>query len=245
MAFVHDLAAEEILHVTKELVKHRGRLALPMLLPTILVETRLQIAIFGVRDCHREIILVERKTGLLTKWDSSEAVSDMRRKRPIQNPAETVDFNVITADLTSVKSKLAYAEYLCEIWSPKLVAFDRINSHTVESVPVGADRERLSNIHRGLRDEINFHLTSLEATQLRAKYLSKRAEAQAQTRDNALALRDNANLKTITEDQRRIALAATSNIYRVLGSWHVSSRKRLPMIDGEFLDDATVRGSHE
>ncbi|RYP02351.1 hypothetical protein DL764_005833 [Monosporascus ibericus] len=187
-----------------------------MLLPTILVETRLQTAIFGVRDCHREIILVERKTGLLTKWDSSEALSDMRKKRLIQNPAETADFNAITADITSVKSKLAYAEYLCEIWSPKLVAFDRINSHLVESVPAEADGGRLMNIHRGLQDEINFHLTSLEATQLRAKYLSKRAEAQVQTilsliaqRDNALALRDNANLKTITEDQRRIALAAT------------------------------------
>ncbi|RYP51907.1 hypothetical protein DL768_002875 [Monosporascus sp. mg162] len=232
MAFVHGLAAEEILHVTRELAKHRGRLALPMLLPTILVETRVQVAIFGVRDCHREIVLVAEKTGLLTKWDSSEALSDMRKNHSIQNPAETVDFNAVTADITSVKSKLAYVEYLCEIWSPKLVAFDCINSHTVQSVPAESARERLVNINRGLQDEINFHLTSLEGMQVRAKHLSKRAEAQVQIvstssvnsrhiakpakilsliaqRDNALALRDNANLKTITEDQRRIALAAT------------------------------------
>ncbi|RYP61761.1 hypothetical protein DL769_007567 [Monosporascus sp. CRB-8-3] len=242
MAFVHDLTAKEVLHVTRELAKHRGRLALPMLLPTILVETRLQTAIFGVRDCHREIILVERKTGLLTKWDSSEALSDMRKKRSIQNPAETVDFNIITADITSVKSKLTYTEYLCEVWSPKLVAFDRINSRMVESVPAEADRERLLTIHRGLHDEIHFYLTSFEGVHLRAKYLSKRAEAQVQTvskpsaesghiakpakifsliaqKDNALALRDNANLKTITEDQRRIALAAT----RHSASMHVIS----------------------
>lgn len=34
--------------VTKELEKHRGRLGLPMLLPMILVETRLQTAVLGV-----------------------------------------------------------------------------------------------------------------------------------------------------------------------------------------------------
>ncbi|RYP09268.1 hypothetical protein DL765_008493 [Monosporascus sp. GIB2] len=213
MAFVHDLTAEEIRQVTRELAKHRGSIALPMLLPTILVEPRLQIAIFGVRDCHREIILVERKTGLQTKWNWTEA---LQKKPAIQNPAETVDFNLITADISSAKSKLAYAEYLCEAWSPKLATFDRINSRIVESVPAVADRERLLNIHRGLQDEISFHLTSLENVQLRAKYLSKRAEAQIQVilsliaqRDNALALRDNANLKTITEDQRRVAIAAT------------------------------------
>ncbi|RYP91092.1 hypothetical protein DL770_002796 [Monosporascus sp. CRB-9-2] len=220
-----------------------------MLLPTILVETRLQTAIFGVRDCHREIILVERKTGLLTKWDSSEASSDMRKKRSIQNPAETVDFNVITADITSVKSKLAYVEYLCESWSPRLVAFDRINSHMVESVQAEADRERLLKIHRGLQDDINFDLTSFESARLRAKYLSKRAEAQVQIvstssvnsrhiakpakilsliaqRDNALALRDNANLKTITEDQRRIALAAIR---------HSASMQIIAVITAVFL----------
>ncbi|RYP29446.1 hypothetical protein DL767_006715 [Monosporascus sp. MG133] len=234
MAFVHDLTAERILRVTRELAKHRGRLALPMLLPTILVEAPLQTAIFGVRDCHREIILVEQKTGLWTKWDSSEALSDMRKARSIQNPAGPVDFNAITADITSVKSKLAYVEYLCEVWSPKLVAFDRINSHTVESAPAEADGGRLVNVHRRLQNEINFHLTTLEGTQLRAKYLSKRADAQAQIAQRIYAdnIRDNCRV-------------SPSNICGVLGCWYVSSSKRLPIIDGEFLEGGAVRGSHE
>lgn len=176
-AFIHGLAAEEMQHVTKELEKHRGRLALPMTLPTILVSTRLRTAMLGVRDCHREIVQVERKTGLLTKWDSIEPLSGMRHR----SQTEAIDFNAITADITSVTSKLAYAEYLCEIWLPKIAVFDRINCRMLEAVPAGSEQERLSGINRGFQDEIALLQTTQEGVQLRAKYISKRAQAQVQT----------------------------------------------------------------
>lgn len=175
------------------------------------------------------------KTGLLTKWDSSEPLSDLRKNWPLRNP-ETIDFNAITADITSVTSKLAYTEYLCEFWAPKLTIFDSINCRTLDAVSASDDKERLLKINRRFQDDIVFLQSTLEGVQLRAGYTSKRAQAQVQTvsirvplgvvcfvtdrikifsliaqKDNAIALRDNAHLKTIAEEQKRIALAASQD----------------------------------
>lgn len=235
-AFVHGLTIEEMNYMAEELSKCRERLAFPTLLLTVLVETRVQTAIIGVRDCHREIIQVEVKTGLLTKWDSSKPLSEMRRKQPLLN-LETIDFNTITADITSVTSKLAYTEYLCEFWTPKLIAFDRINNGMLEAASAGDDKDRLLKINRGFQDDLALLRSTLEGVKLRAGYTSKRAQAQVQTvsarvlilrrggfvtettkifsliaqKDNAIALRDNAHLKTIAEEQKRIALAASQD----------------------------------
>lgn len=151
-----------------------------MLLPMILVETRLQTAMLGVRDCHQTIVQVELNTGLLTKWDSSKPSTAMQQKRPPLNP-ETIDFNTITADITSVTSKLAYTEYLCEFWAPKLVAFDRINCRMLEAISPSERKDKLVKINQGFQDDIALLQNTIEGVQLRARYTSKRAQAQVQT----------------------------------------------------------------
>ena len=208
-ALVHGLTGPEARHLAGELSTaarcQRGWLALPMLLPLLLVRTRLQTAMFGVRDCHRAVFGVECRTGLRTRWDSScepPSLLPMRQGNNTTNnntsnnppPPAMVDFNAVTADITSVASKLAYAEYLCEIWGPKIAAFDDINRRVLgtalEEGGQGGrgDGDGNDDEDHGLvrsldafRDETVLLQSTVESVQLRARYMSKRAQAQVQT----------------------------------------------------------------
>lgn len=173
-----------------------------MLLPLLLVRTRLQTAMFGVRDCHRAVFGVECRTGLRTRWDSSCEPPSLLPLRQGSNtttnnplpPPDTVDFNAVTADITSVASKLAYAEYLCEIWGPKIAVFDDINRRVLgtalEEGGQGSRGDGDGNDDDGhglvrsldaFRDETVLLQSTVESVQLRARYMSKRAQAQVQT----------------------------------------------------------------
>jgi len=205
-----------------------------MLLPLLLLTSRVDSATAKVRDCHQEIVEIEHQTGIRTKWHRGMSCCESDEKHASHHRYDRINFDQVTADLTSLTSKLAYVEYLCEVHLPMLDSFDNINQRILKAIPKGS-KDRLQQVELRLRVENNFLRSSLKGTYSRAKFLSKRGQAQVHTvrtyhlslfgtafsaehrqiysliaqKDNALSLKDNAALKTISEDQKRIALAAT------------------------------------
>ncbi|PVH79760.1 hypothetical protein DL98DRAFT_588976 [Cadophora sp. DSE1049] len=214
-AFIHGLCEFEIKALVNKLVPRKNNIAFPMMLPLHLLAFRADSARGKVGDSHREIIDIEHQTGIRTKWHPGKpCCGDLRGKMPEKRRYDDVNFDKVTADLTSFTSKLAYVEYVCEVHLPMLDSFDAINERILQTYPEEG-RRRLEKAEHRLRTESGMLRSSLQATYSRAKYLSKRGQVQVQTiysliaqKDNALSTKDNAALKTISEDQKRITLIA-------------------------------------
>ncbi|KAH6715172.1 hypothetical protein BKA61DRAFT_347782 [Leptodontidium sp. MPI-SDFR-AT-0119] len=214
-AFIHGLCEFEIEALVNKLVTRQNNIAFPMMLPLHLLAFRADSARGKVGDSHREIIDIEHQTGIRTKWHPGKPCCGDSRSNPAeQRRYDGVDFDRVTADLTSFTSKLAYVEYVCEVHLPMLDSFDAINQRILQTYPEDGIR-RLKEVEHRLRTESGLLRSSLQATYSRAKYLSKRGQVQVQTiysliaqKDNALSTKDNAALKTISEDQKRITLIA-------------------------------------
>ncbi|TPX06714.1 uncharacterized protein E0L32_002210 [Thyridium curvatum] len=217
-AFIHGLLDSEIATLSDELLARRGDLALPTLLPFILLTYRTRSAIDKVGESHKEIIRLEQQTGVNTRWHPKLACCDSQESHYLHSQGDGVNLNRVTSDLTSLVSKLAFVDLSCHTHTPMLETLDSIDRRVIEEFS-GKEADctkRLRESELRLRRERNFLRSSLEGTRTRADYLSKRAQAQVQTiysliaqRDNAIALKDNIALKAISEDQKRIALAAT------------------------------------
>ena len=182
-ALVHGLSKQEQITLVEKLEAHRNDIGLPMLLPALLLTFRIDSATRKVRDCHAEIVQIEHKTGIRTKWhadklccsgDSESQILTLKR-------CETIDFDQITANLTSLISKLAYVEYLCEVHLPMLDHFDAIHSRAVDSIADQSMKARTQQVEARLKTKLNFFRSSLKGTLVRAKYLSKRGQGQVQT----------------------------------------------------------------
>ncbi|PVH78702.1 hypothetical protein DL98DRAFT_237688 [Cadophora sp. DSE1049] len=220
-ALIHGLSASEISTLIMKIAENRDLIALPMMLLSLLLDTRVAAGNIRVADCHSEIIRIETQTGLRTVWHLDKRYCSDRDqyKNQEHGPSrlDSLDFDDLTGKLTSLSSKLAFCEYTCEVHLPMLDSFDRINEQFVE-ISSPEERSDMSAVEARLRTENGFMRSSLRGILFRAQYLSKRAQAQVQTiysliaqKDNALSMRDNASLKAISEDQRRIALAATKD----------------------------------
>jgi hypothetical protein len=134
-----------------------------------------------VGDCHREIIEIEHQTGIRTKWHPGKACcGGTGNKQPGQRRYDGVNFDEITADLTSLTSKLAYVEFVCEVHLPMLDSFDFINKRILQIFPEDR-RRRIKEVEHRFRTESGLLRSSLQATFSRAKYLSKRGQVQVQT----------------------------------------------------------------
>jgi hypothetical protein len=149
------------------------------------------------------------------------------------NRYDAIKFDRVTDELTSLSLKLAYYECICEIHLPMLASFNRINSRLVGSAS-GESKDRLSGVEARLLMETNFLQPSLQGILVQTRYLSKSAlkcksklygllsnyivsplthipreiYSLIAQKENALSMRDNAALMTISEDPKRIALAA-------------------------------------
>ncbi|KAH7403744.1 hypothetical protein BKA64DRAFT_641711 [Cadophora sp. MPI-SDFR-AT-0126] len=222
-ALVHGLSTSEISTLTTRMCENMDLIALPTMLFSYLLDSRVITGNLRVEDCHSEIMQIEEQTGLRTVWHPHKnSVKDQdQHKNQDHRPHryDTLDFDDLTGKLTSISSKLAFCEYTCEVHLPMLDSFDAINKHFVErSLSTSGEKCNLAAAEAQLRTDNSFMRSSLNGTLFRARYLSKRAQAQVQTiysliaqKDNALSMRDNASLKAISEDQRRIALAATKD----------------------------------
>lgn len=67
-ALIHSLSKTEISTLTKDLIAHREDIALPMLVPTLLLAFRVKSASKMIRDSHQQIVEIEHITGIQTHW---------------------------------------------------------------------------------------------------------------------------------------------------------------------------------
>lgn len=182
-ALVHGLSKKEQTALIEKLKAHRNDIGLPMLLPSLLLTFRLDSAISKVRDCHLEIIEIEHKTGIRTKWHTGEPCCsgvNEQQSLPLKR-YEAIDFDQITADLTSLNAKLAFVEYLCEIHLPMLNHFDKIHGQVVDGITDQNMKARTQQVEMRLKMKLNLFRSSLQGTLIRAQYLSKRGQGQVQT----------------------------------------------------------------
>lgn len=180
-AFVHGLCEFEIIALVNKLVAQQNNIAFPMMLPLHLLTFRADSARGKVGDSHREIIEIEHQTGIRTKWHPGKRCCGDALDNPLgRRRYDEVNFDKVTADLTSFTSKLAYVEYVCEVHLPMLDSFDAINKRILQTYPEDG-RRKLEEAEHRLRTESGLLRSSLQATYSRAKYLSKRGQVQVQT----------------------------------------------------------------
>jgi hypothetical protein len=180
-AFIHGLCELETTALVNKLVARQNNISLPMMLPLLLVMFRVDSARVKVGDSHREIIEIEHQTGIRTKWHPGmPCCGGADEKQLGQRRYEGVNFDEVTADLTSLTSKLAYVEYVCEVHLPMLDSFDGINKRILQTFPEGC-KQRAEEAEHRLQTESGLPKSSLQATYSRAKYLSKRGQVQVQT----------------------------------------------------------------
>lgn len=180
-AFVDGLCEFEIKTLVNKLMAHQANIAFPMLLPLHLLAFRADSTRRKVGDSHRGIIEIEHQTGIRTIWHPGKPCCEDAIDSPLtRRRYDNVDFDKVTADLTSFMSKLAYVEYVCEVHLPMLDSFDIINKRILQTYPEDG-RRKLEGAENRLHNESGQLRSSLQATNLRAKYLSKRGQIQVQT----------------------------------------------------------------
>ena len=183
-ALVHGLTKIEISNLTRLISESRELIALPTMLFSLLLDSRVSAGNTRAEDCHSEIIEIEEQTGLRTVWNSQECSGKdqkQHQKHPLGPPRyDSLDFDDLTSKLTSISSKLAFNEYTCEVHLPMLDSFDKINRRLLEMRSAGGINS-LAAVEAQLRTHNEFMRSSLTGTLFRARYLSKRAQAQIQT----------------------------------------------------------------
>ncbi|KAK1756585.1 hypothetical protein QBC47DRAFT_380218 [Echria macrotheca] len=212
-ALVHGLFPQQIDDLVKDIIPRSDQIGLPMLLPFVVFTSRARSTNSRVIQCHREMVDWERRTGLSPEWRADNPIDRTRH--------EKANLGLALAELTTILSKLAYLSFLGDFEAPMLAKFDRFNQRSVQAMKgttmnQDSHHARLCAMETEFRKDNAFCRETFQAAKERARYLTGRTNAQVQAiysliaqRDSALALKDNAALKGISEDQRTIALAAT------------------------------------
>jgi hypothetical protein len=233
---VHGPSRDQIPILINQIKDCRDLIGLPMLLPSLLIARRVDSAISKASECHQQILDIEKATGLRTEWYNSRSANNASNQAQSNDWSRynAIDFDGVTRDLTNLSANLAVCSYVCETFLPILDIFDRINNTCLTNAP--QQHQKHFQICRArLRANTAFMRSSLQGSLCRTKYLYQRAQAQVQTvcqkppsviltfaycycpqlyslisqKDNALSMQDNAILKTLSEDSKRISLATT------------------------------------
>jgi hypothetical protein len=180
-ALVHSLSESEINSLIQDVIAHREDVALPMLLPSLLLAFRVSSASTKALDCHQKIVQIEHETGIRTNWHPNQPCCYVHQRHSARvNRYDEIDFDRITGELTSLSSKLAYCEYVSEIHLPMLDSFNKINSRII-GMAFCEKKDRLAEVEARLLMQNHFLQVSLHAILVRTRYLSKRSQAQVQT----------------------------------------------------------------
>lgn len=192
-ALLNGLQEHEILGLYTRLRHSQDYIALPMLLPALLLELRVKSVTRKVMDSHQEICDVEDETGLRTQWYLQK---DSRREQDCSRPWETSNLHRISRQLTSVSAKLAYCTYTCQVHLPMLDELNQVNRKCIKSFPPSRKTD-LERVNARLQANNALLRGLLQASFLRATYLSQRAQAQAQTVGKQQDA--NANIRLLTK----------------------------------------------
>ncbi|OCL08972.1 hypothetical protein AOQ84DRAFT_405628 [Glonium stellatum] len=112
---VHSLPNDEASTIIQDITMRREDITLPILLPYLFLVSRAKSANTKLVDGTLEILKIERKTGIRVNFHpGKQCCSAQSGASDGRNLCDHVDFDQVTGDLTSLSSKLAYCEYICE-----------------------------------------------------------------------------------------------------------------------------------
>lgn len=193
LVFVHGPDVDEISAMLDEVRYNMQNIALPTFIVTLFLTQRVRSAVEKIKDSHQTISDVENQTGVKTIWHPGKpCCQDRNGKNNSRNRLETIDFDRVTNELTSILSRMAYCEFVCNVHLPMLDDLDKIN----QQITMRDDFELMSGERltipkasielrklalRSLRADNEFLRSSLNGVHTRSKYLSKRAQASVQT----------------------------------------------------------------
>lgn len=178
-AFIHGLDTNEIETFIQRLV-YDGRFSrFPSLVPTILLDMRLDVA---TRNTERTVLLVqeiERDTGMDPQWTTSSS-ADAERLEKIHRIKTDLEFDVKIHDLTTVTARLSYYTHICKVHLHMPGKLNEINANTVEAAPQ-VEKDEFKRLEILMRSN-NAHLHAyLEGTMIRTEALLPRVQAQRDT----------------------------------------------------------------
>lgn len=178
--FVHGVPSFEQEKFFSQVIASRQFACLPMFVPYLLLMAREVSANDKILVCYRQIFNTESLTGHKPGWNGEEPFHLTMENR-LRHYVD-LDLDQVTRDMTSVATRLSYCEYVCEEHLPSLDKIDEINRMAVAAIDSRSSRRtRLEGLEGRFRLEVNFLRHSLRSIHCRAKYLSKRSQAQVQT----------------------------------------------------------------
>jgi hypothetical protein len=179
---VHGPSREQITILIDQIKDCRDLIGFPKLLPSMLIAQRVNSAISKASECHRQILDIEKATGLRTEWCNSRSANNASNQAQSNDCSRynAIDFDGVTLDLTNLSANLAVCSYVCETFLPILDIFDRINNTCLMNVPQ-KHQEHFQICRARLCANTAFMRSSLQGALCRTKCLYQRAQAQVQT----------------------------------------------------------------
>lgn len=180
--FVHGPEFDEFTILADQVRNSIENIALPTLIPTLLLSKRVGSAVQKIKDSHGSIVDVEDHTGVETNWHPGRPCCCSTRfegKMRPGNRLHDIDFDRVTNELTSILNKMAYCEFVCNVHLPMLDDLDGLNEQIAAASTYSNDR--VIQALQSLRGRNEFLRSSFKGVLIRSQYLSKRAQALVQT----------------------------------------------------------------
>ena len=176
IAFIHGLRADEIAELMAQIKASIDDTVVPTLIPTLLLTERLENAIHSNHDSNITIVRNEYDTHVRTEWHTGKACCRSHTKHTTtQHIIDTMDFDAVSRELTSVANKLAYSELVCNLHFPMLDELDELGN--VIATAATSRPPRLALTAKRLQDRTRSLRTSFQAALCLAQCLTKRANA--------------------------------------------------------------------
>jgi hypothetical protein len=175
-ALIVGLSKDEVKDLWVKLLFMKSYIHAPMVLPTLLVETKSVWLYERLNLCHEGISKIKG----LTRMDVNSLVDPAMGEKPDGSTADSYDIVTISRGLTQLSTKLAQCDKQCEVLVEIMEYLDQAGRDCVEATPklrqddIAEANELLLAMNTSL---IRF----TRSAQARTEYLSRRAAAYVQT----------------------------------------------------------------
>lgn len=173
-AFLHGLDTEEIEELCNRLHQCEQVHQIPTLIPTILLEFRIDMAASGTERVFYSIKKIEVETGLDPQWK-------IRGEELERNPSVDLNFERIMRDLTSISVRLSHYAFICKAHMKLPELLDHINGGILTRESDSESYPEMVTAELFLRTN-NAHIRAyLEGIMVRVEALQARVQAQKDT----------------------------------------------------------------
>lgn len=172
-AFIYGLIPEEIDDLLRRLQSCSQFYEFHSLVPTILLEFRVEVATRNSASAFEKIQDIERETGLNPQWNFDPREIPSGPINMLQ-----LDYGQITLDLTALTARLSHYIFICNVHLEMPAILDKINQRVVDVVTSPTHKTALQHCELQLRIR-NTHMSAyLKGTLTKIEQLLIRVQAQ-------------------------------------------------------------------